>query len=72
MSGFKVNFLVHLHSFASKIFLHLQTGETTSKFFPFVWETWMILTHKRLLVDIFLTRILRVSSPDYVIITLAF
>ena len=38
-----------------KIFFHQQTGETTSKFFPFVWETWMILTRKRLLVDIFLT-----------------
>ena len=30
-------------------------GETTSKFFPNVWETCMILTRKRLLVEIFLT-----------------
>ena len=49
-------FLVPLQSFASKIFSHWQTGETTSKLFPFVWETWIILTRNRLLVDIFLTR----------------
>ena len=54
-TGLEVNFLVHLQSFVSKIFFRLQTGETTSKFFPFVWETWMILPRKRLLVDIFLT-----------------
>ena len=35
ISGLKVNFLVHLQSFASKIFFHEQTDETTSKFFPF-------------------------------------
>ena len=34
-SGLEVNFLVHLQSFASNIFFHQQTGETTSKFFPF-------------------------------------
>ena len=28
-------FLVHLQSFASNIFFQQQTGETTSKFFPF-------------------------------------
>ena len=33
--GPKVNFLVHLQSFACKIFFHSQTGETTSKFFPY-------------------------------------
>ena len=33
-SGVKVNFLVHLQSFAGKIFFHLQTGETTSNYFP--------------------------------------
>ena len=27
----------------------------TCKFFPFVWKTWMILTRKRLLLDIFFT-----------------
>ena len=51
---------VQSQSFASNIFFHQQTGETTSKFSPFAWETWMILTRKRLLVDIFLTR--RVSK----------
>ena len=55
-TGFEVNFRVHLQSFASNIFSHQQTGETTSKLFRFVWETWIILTRKRLLVDIFLTR----------------
>ena len=35
ISGLKVNFLVHLQSFASKNFFHQQTDETTSKFFPF-------------------------------------
>ena len=55
-SGLEVNFLAHLQSFASKNFFHWPTGKTTSKFFPFVWETWMILTRKRLLMDIFLTR----------------
>ena len=34
-SGLEVYFLVHLQSFASNIFFHWQTGETTSKFFPF-------------------------------------
>ena len=48
-SGLEVNFLVHLQSFAIKIF-------STSKLFPNVWETCMILTRKRLLVDIVLTR----------------
>ena len=33
--GPEVNFLVHLQSFACKIFFHSQTGETTSKFFPY-------------------------------------
>ena len=47
---------MHLQSFASKIFFDKQTGETTSNLFPFVWETWIILTRNRLLVDIFLTR----------------
>ena len=61
MAGLEVNFLVHLQSFASKIFYTEQTGETTSKFFPNVWETWMSPTHKRLLVDIFLTRSLSKS-----------
>lgn len=42
--GLKVYFWVHLRSFASKIFFHWQAGETTSKFFPLVWEKWMILT----------------------------
>ena len=55
-SGLEVIFLVHLQSFASNIFFRKQTGETTSKLFPFVWETWIILTRNRLLVDIFLTR----------------
>ena len=55
-SGLEVIFLVHLQSFASKIFFHQQTGETTSNLFPFVCETWIILTRNRLLVDIFLTR----------------
>ena len=61
--GLEVIFLVHLQSFASKIFFHQQTGETTSKLFPFVWETWIILTRNRLLVDIFLTRRLSKSLP---------
>ena len=57
MQGSKLTFLIsHLDSFASKIFFHWQTGETTSNLFPNVWETWMILTRKCLLVDIFLTR----------------
>ena len=60
-SGLEVIFLVHLQSFASKIFFDQQTGETTSNLFPFVWETWIILTRNRLLVDIFLTR--RLSKP---------
>ena len=47
---------MHLQNFASKIFFDLQTRETTSNLFPFVWETWIILTRNRLLVDIFLTR----------------
>ena len=39
------------------IFFHWQTGEITNKFFPFVWETRMIQTRKRLLVmDVFLSR----------------
>ena len=38
-AGIKVNVLVHLQSLTSKIFFRQQTGETTSKFFPFVWET---------------------------------
>ena len=42
-------------------FFHSQTGETTRKFFPNVWETWMILTRKHLLVDTFLTRSLSKS-----------
>ena len=54
----EVNFSVHSHSLAGKIFFHKQTGETTSKFFPNVWETLLILTRKHLLVDIFVTRIL--------------
>ena len=33
----EVNFLVHLQSFASKIFFCWQTGEITCKFFPNVW-----------------------------------
>ena len=67
-SGLKVtcNFLVHLQSFASKIFF-------TSKLFPFVWETWMILTCKRLPVDIFffhsqiikISRILQVCNHEF-------
>ena len=106
ISGLEVNFLVDQQSFAGKIFFHQQTGETTSKLFPFemsmtiydikiridilhrllefykkggeclvsfvfvlttttsllhVWETWMILTNKRLLVEIFLTRRLKKS-----------
>ena len=57
LRGLEVNFLVHLESFASKIFFHWQTGEITNKFFPFVWETRMIQTRKRLLVvDVFLSR----------------
>ena len=40
-SGLEVNFLVHLQSFASKIFFHKQTAEITSKFFPIVWDTWI-------------------------------
>ena len=55
-SGLEVNFLVQSQSFACKIFFHQQTSETTSKLFPFVQEPLMILTRKRLLVDIFLTR----------------
>ena len=47
--GLEVNFSVHLQIFASKIF-------STSKFFPFALETWMILTHKCLLVEIPFTR----------------
>ena len=35
---------VQSQSFASNIFFHQQTGETTSKFSPFAWEKWMILT----------------------------
>ena len=63
-SGLEVNFLVHLQSFARKIFFHYQSGGTTAKFFPLVWETWMILPRKRLLVDIFFGR--RVSkSPAF-------
>ena len=57
LRGLEVNFLVHLQSFASKIFFHWQTGEITKTFFPFVWETRMIQTRKRLLVvDVFLSR----------------
>ena len=56
ITGLEVNFLAHLQSFASRIFFPLETGDTTSKFFPFVWETWIILTRNHLLVDIFLTR----------------
>ena len=57
LRGLEVNFLVHLQSFASKIFFHWQTGEITNKFFPFVWETRMIQTRKRLLVvDVSLSR----------------
>ena len=52
-AGLEVNFLEHLQSFASAIFFSLAPGEITSKFFPYVWETWMILSHKRLQVDIF-------------------
>ena len=55
-AGLEVNFLVHLLSFASKIFSTNKLVETTSNFFPKVWETWIILPGKRLLVDIFLTR----------------
>ena len=54
--GLDVNFLVHLQSFANKDFFHQQTDETTSKFLPFVWKTWMIQTRKGLLVDIFRNR----------------
>ena len=49
MSGLEVNYLVHLQSFARKIF---STSELVSKFFPNVWEIYMILTYKHLLVDI--------------------
>ena len=56
LTGLKVNFLVDLQSFASKIFFHWETGEITNKFFPFVWETRMIQTRKCLLVDVFLSR----------------
>ena len=55
VTGLEVNFFVHFHSFGSKIFFNKQIGETTSKFSPFVWEKWKILTCKRLVVDIFLT-----------------
>ena len=62
LAGLEVNFSAHLQNLTSKIFFHQQTsGETTSKFSPNVWETWMILTRKRLLVDIFLTRSLSKS-----------
>ena len=41
-------FLIQMLSFATEIF-------SANKFFPNGWETWMILTCKDLLVDIFLT-----------------
>ena len=50
-AGLEVIFLVHLQSFASNIFPLAEI-----KFFPNVWATWMILTLKHLLVDIFVTR----------------
>ena len=37
LAGLEVNFLVHLQSFASKIFFCWQTGEITNKFLPNVW-----------------------------------
>ena len=47
---------------ASDFFFPRQIDEATSKFFPNVWETWLILTRKRLPVDIFLTRSLKLIS----------
>ena len=38
----------------------IETSVTVNKFSPFVWETWMILTRKRLLVDI-----VTLSEDDY-------
>ena len=56
LPGLEVNFSVHLQSLASKIFSSSKlVRPSTSKFFPNVWETWMTLTRKRLLVDIVLT-----------------
>ena len=48
--GPEVNFLVHLQSFASDIFFHLQTGETTNKFFPF--EMSMTISDIKIRIDI--------------------
>ena len=48
--GPEVNFLVHLQSFASDNFFHLQTGETTNKFFPF--EMSMTISDIKIRIDI--------------------
>ena len=60
LPGLEVNFSVHLQSLAVRFF-HYQTGETTSKFYPNVWETWMIVIRTLLLQDILLTRSLSKS-----------
>ena len=41
---------MHLQSFASDIFFHLQTGETTNKFFPF--EMSMTISDVKIRIDI--------------------
>ena len=46
----EVNFLVYLQSFASNIFFHQQTGQTTSKFFPF--EMSMTISDIKIRTDI--------------------
>ena len=55
LQGSKLTFQCTCKVLLERFFFYQQTGETTSKFFPFVWETWMIPTRKRLLVDVFLT-----------------
>ena len=50
MTGLEVNFIVDLQSFADKIFFHQQTGETTSKLFPF--EILMTISDIKIRIDI--------------------
>ena len=56
ITGLEVNFLVHLQSFASKIFFTSKlVRPLANSFLLFGRHAWMILTYKRWVMDIFLT-----------------
>ena len=65
-AGLEVNFSVHLQSLASKIFSTSKLVRPQANPFHWdVWETRKILTRKRLLVVIFLTRSSEFGSVNF-------